>query len=52
VLALWARLPGYRRLVRVFAWPPLRALCESIYDHLLAPGLAYWARARHPGERT
>ena len=52
VLALWARIPRYRRLARVFSWPPLRALCESLYDHLVAPGLAAWARARQPGVRT
>jgi predicted DCC family thiol-disulfide oxidoreductase YuxK len=52
VLALWARLPGYRRLVGVFSWPPLLALCETLYDHIVAPGLAYWARVRQPGVRT
>jgi uncharacterized protein (TIGR01777 family) len=52
VLALWARLPGYRRLVGVFSWPPLLALCESLYDHIVAPGLAYWARVRQSGVRT
>lgn len=52
VLALWARLPEYRRLARIFSWPPLRAVCETIYDHLVAPGLAYWARARQSGART
>jgi predicted DCC family thiol-disulfide oxidoreductase YuxK len=46
VLALWARLPGYRRLARVFSWPPVRATCEIIYDHIVAPGLSAWARAR------
>jgi uncharacterized protein (TIGR01777 family) len=50
VLALWARLPGYRRLAPVFGWPPLRAVCESLYDHAIAPGLAYWARARQMKE--
>ena len=52
VLALWARLPGYRRLVGVFSWPPLLALCETLYDHIVAPGLAYWARVRQTGART
>jgi len=52
VLALWARLPGYRRLVRIFSWPPLLALCETLYDHVVAPGLAYWARVRQTGART
>ena len=49
VLALWARMPEYRWLARVFSWPPLRAVCESLYDHVVAPGLAYWARVRQTG---
>ena len=52
VLAIWARLPEYRRLASVFSWPPLRAVCETIYDHCVAPGLAYWARVRQSGVRT
>jgi predicted DCC family thiol-disulfide oxidoreductase YuxK len=52
VLAIWARLPGYRRLARVFSWPPLLAICETIYDHIVAPGLAYWARVRQTGAIT
>jgi predicted DCC family thiol-disulfide oxidoreductase YuxK len=52
VLALWARMPGYRWLGRVCALPPLRALCETLYDHVVAPGLAYWARVRQEGART
>jgi uncharacterized protein len=51
VLALWARMPGYRGLARIFSWPPLRAVCETIYDHGVAPGLAYWARVRQEGAR-
>ena len=38
VLAIWARLPEYRRLASVFSWPPLRAVCETLYDHCVAPG--------------
>ena len=52
VLVLWTRIPEYRWLARVFSWPPLRALCEALYDHVVAPGLAHWARMRHPGVRT
>jgi uncharacterized protein (TIGR01777 family) len=52
VLALWARLPGYRWLGRLCSAPPLRAICETLYDHIVAPGLAYWARARATGART
>lgn len=52
VLALWARLPGYRWLGRACSWPPLRAVCETLYDHVVAPGLAHWARVRHAGARS
>lgn len=51
VLAIWARLPEYRRLASVFSVPPLRAVCEMIYDHVVAPALAHWARVRQPGVR-
>jgi uncharacterized protein len=46
VLALWTRLPEYRRLARIFGWPPLRALSETVYDHIVAPALSAWARSR------
>lgn len=49
VLALWARIPEYRWLSKLFSWPPLRALCESLYDHIVAPGLARWARIHKAG---
>ena len=49
VLALWTRIPEYRWLARVFSTPPLRAVCESLYDHVVAPGLAHWARVRQAG---
>jgi uncharacterized protein len=52
VLALWARMPGYHRLGRICSLPPLRALCEALYDHAIAPGLAYWARVRQEGVRS
>jgi uncharacterized protein (TIGR01777 family) len=52
ILALWARMPGYRTLSWVFAWPPLRMPTEMFYDHLLAPGLARWARIRQSGEKS
>jgi len=52
ILALWARMPGYRWLWRVFSVPPLRAACETLYDHVLAPGLAQWARVRQAALRN
>ena len=52
VLALWVRIPRYRRLARVFSWPPLRFFSESLYDHVVAPALAAWGRARQQGAGT
>jgi len=51
VLGIWKRL-GYHRLVAVFAWPPVFAVSETLYDHVVAPSLAYWARVRQPGAST
>jgi predicted DCC family thiol-disulfide oxidoreductase YuxK len=48
-LAIWSRIPELRWLARVFSWPPLRLVCESLYDHVVAPGLARWARIRQAG---
>jgi predicted DCC family thiol-disulfide oxidoreductase YuxK len=52
VLALWARMPGYRHLARLCSWTPLRAVFETLYDHAVAPGLARWARLRQNGVRS
>jgi uncharacterized protein (TIGR01777 family) len=52
ILALWARMPGYRWMWRVFSVPPLRAACETLYDHVVAPGLAQWARLRQAAPRN
>jgi uncharacterized protein (TIGR01777 family) len=52
VLALWARMPEYQGFARIFSWPPLRAVCETIYDHLVAPGLSAWARVRQSGAKS
>jgi len=51
ILALWARMPGYRWMWRVFSVPPLRAVCETMYDHVVALGLALWARLRQNGQK-
>jgi len=48
-LAIWSRIPEMRLMARVFSWPPLRVVCESFYDHVLAPGLARWGRTRQAG---
>jgi hypothetical protein len=35
----------------VFSVPTLRAVCELLYDHAVAPGLAQWARIRQSGRK-
>jgi len=46
ITALWDKVPGYRVLSRVFNWPVLRPLSVLVYDHLVAPTLAFWASRR------
>jgi uncharacterized protein (TIGR01777 family) len=51
ILALWTRVPGYQALARVLSWPLLRPTSVVLYDHLVAPTLAFWAR-RQPRQRS
>jgi predicted DCC family thiol-disulfide oxidoreductase YuxK len=44
LIALWSRMPGYGRLATTFSLPLLRPASTAIYDHLVAPTLARWAR--------
>jgi predicted DCC family thiol-disulfide oxidoreductase YuxK len=44
LIALWSQVPGYRPLARILSWPVLRPIAVLLYDHLIAPALAYWAR--------
>jgi len=46
IVALWDKVPGYRVLSRAFSWPVLRPISELLYDHLIAPTLAFWASRR------
>jgi predicted DCC family thiol-disulfide oxidoreductase YuxK len=46
LIELWWRMPQYRWLARLTSVPGLRGVCAGFYDHLLAPGLAAWARMR------
>lgn len=43
---LWSRMPRYRWLSRVFGLPVLEPLSNLLYDHVIAPGLAFWATRR------
>jgi uncharacterized protein (TIGR01777 family) len=44
---IWSRLPGYRWLAKAMALPVLRQSSEIAYDHVISPGLTWWARRRH-----
>jgi uncharacterized protein (TIGR01777 family) len=46
IIAIWGLLPRYRRLARICSLPLLRQLAAIIYDHVLSPVLALWARRR------
>ncbi len=52
LLALWSQVPGYRPLAKILGWPVLRSVSVLLYDHLIAPTLAYWASRRSAAERT
>jgi predicted DCC family thiol-disulfide oxidoreductase YuxK len=43
---LWSRIPQYRWLSKVLALPVLRAISTLLYDHVIAPSLAFWAARR------
>jgi len=46
IIALWWRMPGYVWLARTFSLPLVRQASVGLYDHVIAPSLARWARAR------
>jgi len=46
IIALWWRMPGYVWLARTFSLPLLRQASVVLYDYVIAPTLAHWARAR------
>jgi predicted DCC family thiol-disulfide oxidoreductase YuxK len=51
LIELWSRMPGYRWLAVLLSGPLLHRPAVAIYDQLVAPGLAFWARLR-AGEAT
>lgn len=48
---LWAAMPQYRWLAKLASLPLLSHVAAGLYDHVIAPSLAWWARRRggaHP----
>ena len=46
LIELWARMPGYGWLARLFQLPLLHPVATTLYDQAVAPSLAWWARLR------
>ena len=46
LIELWWRMPRYRWLAKATSVPGVKQVSVAFYDHVLAPGLAAWARAR------
>jgi uncharacterized protein (TIGR01777 family) len=46
IIALWSRMPGYLWLARLFSLPLIRGAAVTLYDHVIAPSLAWWAKTR------
>lgn len=46
IIALWSRIPRYVWASRVFSLPLIRPATELLYDHVIAPSLALWAKTR------
>ena len=46
IIALWSRMPRYEWASRLFSLPVIRQATELLYDHVIAPSLALWARSR------
>jgi len=52
LIQLWSRMPQYRWLARLTSLPVLRPVMVGLYDHVIAPGLARWARERVARQRS
>jgi len=49
IVALWWKMPGYERLAKMLSLPVIRPISVVLYDHVIAPTLAWWARTRSRG---
>jgi uncharacterized protein len=52
LIALWSRMPGYGWLSRLFSLPLLKQAAAAMYDHVVAPSLALWARRSNMRQRA
>jgi predicted DCC family thiol-disulfide oxidoreductase YuxK len=41
-LVLWAQMPKYRWLGRIFGLPGVKQIASALYDHVLAPVIYRW----------
>jgi len=46
LIYLWSRIPRYRWLSRALRLPLVEPLSNLLYDHVIAPSLAFWATRR------
>jgi uncharacterized protein len=46
IISLWSRMPRYGWLAMTLNLPLLRPATAVLYDHVVAPTLAHWARTR------
>jgi uncharacterized protein len=46
IISLWSRMPRYGWLATMLNLPVLRPAAAALYDHVIAPTLAQWARTR------
>ena len=46
IIALWLKMPGYERWAKILSLPVIRPVSVLLYDHAIAPALAWWARTR------
>jgi uncharacterized protein len=46
IIALWSRMPRYLWLSRLFNLPLIRQAAVVLYNHVVAPSLALWARSK------
>lgn len=49
LIALWSVIPKYHWLARLMGLPFLGPVAAVLYDQVIAPTLAFWARRRHVG---
>src|SRR6185369_8780986 len=48
LIELWRRMPQYRWLASLTSLPLLSSISVRLYDNVIAPSLAAWAKSRSP----